>query len=38
MELYHYCMQNNEWKEEPRDIEDGLRSPSEGQTTAGSSY
>lgn len=37
MELYHYCMQYNEWKEELQNIEDGLRSPSEGQTTAGSS-
>lgn len=36
MELYHYCMQYNEWKEELQDIEGGLRSPSEGQTTAGS--
>lgn len=30
-------MQYNEWKEELQDIEDGLRSSSEGQTTAGSS-
>ncbi|MCM1273208.1 MAG: hypothetical protein NC225_12250 [Clostridium sp.] len=37
MELYHYCMQYNEWKEELRDIEDGLRSPSKGQTTSCSS-
>ena len=36
MELYHYCMQYNEWKEMLQDMEDGLRSPSEGQTTAGS--
>ncbi len=35
MELYHYCMQYNEWKAQLQDIEDGLRSPSEGQTTSG---
>ena len=35
MELYHYCMQYNEWKAQLQDIEDGLHSPSEGQTTSG---
>ncbi|MCM1172091.1 MAG: hypothetical protein NC393_08175 [Clostridium sp.] len=35
MELYHYCMQYNEWKEMLARMESGLGSASAEQTTAG---